>query len=1256
MGVVLRAWDPELHRPLAVKVLQQAHAHRPGMERRFHQEVQITGQLQHPGIPPIHEGGVLPDGRPFFAMKLIEGQTLAELLRQRRQPAEGLLRLLAIFGQVCQTLAYAHSKGVIHRDLKPSNVMVGAFGEVQVMDWGIAKPLTADCSEAEASTMATLRSTPPEGGSRPGTLLGTPAYMAPEQARGEVDRLDERCDVFGLGAILCELLTGKPPRAGDRGNALQARATGTDLDATLARLDGCGADAELVGLARACLSIRREDRPRDAGVVAQALADYQAGVQERLRAAERERAAAEARAEEARATARAERARMQAERQARQRMRAFAVAVVLLIGVGSWVAWTYSQRRLAAQREVRDGVTEVRGLLRQGWEQTDDAEVWKDTLDRAQDRLGHLEGLAQRGEVSGPAAADVQGLRAEMDQDRAAQTLAADLERLRLEHADQVKLPQGRTTIAAAFHRVLAEHGLDVLGAEAGAAGALVRGHRLQERLVDALWEWWGFADEAQSRQLEAVLAAADPEARNIRTRFQRQLRQHDRAALQRLLEDPRTRRLPPAALVNLARGLRAAGAHPSAEALLRAGLAGRLGDFWLNEELGMLLASRKPPQGDEAACLLTAAVALRPRSALAHNNLALALHARGDRAAAIRCYRRAIDLDPQNAVLRHNLGVTLRDKGDMEGAIRCFNGAIERDPRYSLAHYDLGNALRDRGDLDAAIRCFNRAIDLTPRYSQAYNNLGTVLKVRGDAAGAIRCFNRAIELDTQNTEAHNNLGNALHDKGDVEGAIRHYNRAIAIDSQYAPSYCNLGRALHNKRDVEGAIRHYSRAIDLDPKLTGAHFNLGNALWDKKDVAGAIRCYNRVIDLNPRDSRGHYSLGNALRAKGDTEGAIRCFRKAIDLDPQFVYAHNNLGNALRDRGDLPGAIRCFRRVIELDPKDSLGHYHLGNALRARGDGEEAIRCYRKATELDPKLVYAHNNLGNALRDRGDLEEAIRCINRAIELDPQNAVIHHNLGVALRARGELAGAIRCYRRAIELNPTFALAHNSLGESLLQRGELAAAQQATRRCLDLLPPQDPLRAKAQRQFQHCDRCLVLDKKLPAILKGEQCPASPVESLELAQLCHRYKQLHGTAARLYADAFAAEPKLADDLQRQHRYSAACSAVLAAASQAVDARLLPDKAAVLFRLWARSWLDADLKAYAQIIKQGNATTRQAVQQRLAHWQNDPSLASVRDREALDRLAEEERAAWQRLWREVEALRKRVAGKGSQSTAYRPK
>jgi serine/threonine protein kinase len=139
MGAVHKAHDPALGRDVAVKVLLERYQDEPEVLRRFLDEARVGGQLQHPGVVPVYDLGCFPDGRPFFAMKLVEGRTLAALLAERPTPADDLPRFLKVFEQVCQAVGYAHSRGVIHRDLKPSNVMVGAFGEVQVMDWGLAK-------------------------------------------------------------------------------------------------------------------------------------------------------------------------------------------------------------------------------------------------------------------------------------------------------------------------------------------------------------------------------------------------------------------------------------------------------------------------------------------------------------------------------------------------------------------------------------------------------------------------------------------------------------------------------------------------------------------------------------------------------------------------------------------------------------------------------------------------------------------------------------------------------------------------------------------------------------------------------------------------------------------------------------------------------------------------------------------------------------------------------------------------------------
>ena len=174
---------------------------------------------------------------------------------------------------------------------------------------------------------------------------------------------------------------------------------------------------------------------------------------------------------------------------------------------------------------------------------------------------------------------------------------------------------------------------------------------------------------------------------------------------------------------------------------------------------------------------------------------------------------------------------------------------------------------------------------------------------------------------------------------------------------------------------------------------------------------------------------------------------------------------------------------------------------------------------------------------------------------------------------------------------------------------------------------------------------ERLVELENKQPAILQGEASPASPGAVLALAQMCQQHKRRH-VAARLYADAFAAEPKLAAEMQQQHRYNAACSAALAAAGQGEDARMLPDKAACMFRRWALRWLRDDLTAYAKLAEQNNTAVKQTIQQRLAHWRRDPDLASVREPQALDRLPENERAAWQELWHDVDELANRLAKK----------
>lgn len=258
IGIVYRATDMTLESAVVIKVISDRFAPDSATVRQFINAARIVGQLQHPNIPSVYDVGTLPDGRPFFVQKLICGRTVQDLLDERPDRSG----LVAVFEQVCQAIAYAHAREVAHGNLTPAHVMVGAFGEVQVIGWGAARVV---------------------GGSSPGAA--------------DVGRAAFRSDVFGLGEMLGIILTGR--------------------NGAVERLGECGADSELVAVARRCLSPDSADRLLDPGAVAALVTSCRVAAEQRFRKAEATRAAAEA---------------VVAERLKRRRVQlALAVSVTLLI-------------------------------------------------------------------------------------------------------------------------------------------------------------------------------------------------------------------------------------------------------------------------------------------------------------------------------------------------------------------------------------------------------------------------------------------------------------------------------------------------------------------------------------------------------------------------------------------------------------------------------------------------------------------------------------------------------------------------------------------------------------------------------------------------------------------------------------------------------------------------------------------------------------------------------------------------------------
>jgi tetratricopeptide (TPR) repeat protein len=366
--------------------------------------------------------------------------------------------------------------------------------------------------------------------------------------------------------------------------------------------------------------------------------------------------------------------------------------------------------------------------------------------------------------------------------------------------------------------------------------------------------------------------------------------------------------------------------------------------------------------------------------------------------------------------------------------------------------------------------------------------------------------------------------------------------------------------------------------------------------------------------------------------------AVAAGRAAIRLQPDSAEAHTNLGIALGDLGKTEEAIAAYREAIRLKPDLAEAHTNLGIALYRQGKLAEAIAAYREAVRLKPDYAPSHTNLGIALYRQGKLAEAIAAYREAVRLKPDNSRAHAFLGGALIGQGKPEEAIAELREAVRLEPDLANAHSLLGRALISQGKPEEAIPEYRRALELAPPGSTLSRDTQNRIRETEQQISLAPRLPDVLKGEHRPKDAAEALLIAYLCH-YKGLYAAAARLWAEALLADPKLANDRQKRHRYNAACAAALAGCGRGKDDPPPDESARTRLRQQALDWLKAELAAWSGMWEKGPSQAGQEITRKLRHWKVDPDLAGVRDPEALARLPEPERRRWQALWAAVDEL-----------------
>jgi serine/threonine-protein kinase len=816
MGVVYKARQVGLQRLVALKMVRNADQADLDDLKRFRTEGEAQARLQHPNIVQIYEVGS-NHGLPYCALEYCGGGSLHAKLAGDPLPPKEAARLAEI---LARAVAHAHAHGIVHRDLKPHNVLLSEEGEPKVTDFGLAKKLDAEGHQTQT-----------------GAVMGTPSYMAPEQAQGKA--VGPTADVYALGAILYDLLTGRPPfkAATTVDTMLQVVAAEpvapSSLNARVPR------DLETICLK--CLHKEPARRYASALELAEDLRRYQAGEPILARpVGQLERTWKWVRRYPAAAAL-------------------WAAVVLLVLGISAAAVWFVQDRADRAAQEASNDYERkaflgrqmaeltvrtqyvnknVEAALDDAWRPLDEIDVhladpvktsllmsdpereWQARLARAQQARDQATALAgSASEVVSPTVKTrLEALDRKLRLAREDWALAQALDGIRLKAAEAHDGIYQPAKVAPLYQKFFAcKLGLDFATGNGKDLAAKVAAHRLRFVLVAAL-DHWAELTPGQEAVLPTILEAAraadpDPWRDQVRDRTTWQ----DKARLTKLAWQMDGARHSPQVVLLLASRLDTA---TRARFLDRA-LIGRPRDFWMNLQLAFAVSDLK-----EKAGYFQAALAIRPTSAVVYNGLGLALRAKGDLDGAIAAYRQAIVCDSKYAYTHYNLALVLMDKGDNDGAVAACHQAIACLPKYVAAHAVLGNALRARGDNDGAIAAYHEALRHEPKYAYAYNGLGLALVAKGDLDGAIVAYQKAIELDAKSVYPHNNLGRALRAKGDFDGAVAAHKAALRVEPKFAFVHYDLGLALRARGDLEGAIAAFRQALDCDPKYTLARTNL----------------------------------------------------------------------------------------------------------------------------------------------------------------------------------------------------------------------------------------------------------------------------------------------------------------------------------------------------------------------------------------------------------------------------------------------
>jgi tetratricopeptide (TPR) repeat protein/tRNA A-37 threonylcarbamoyl transferase component Bud32 len=972
MGVVYKARHVKLNRLVALKmVLAGAHAGEHQLAR-FHTEAEAVARLHHQNIVQIYEVGE-HDGLPFFSLEYIDGVSLAQKIAGKPQPP---LEAAGLIEQMARAMAVAHQRGIIHRDLKPANVLLTQDGTPKIADFGLAKRLEDDSALTKS-----------------GTLMGTPSYMSPEQARGETDEVGPPADLYALGAILYELLTGRPPFAGPTMLETLTQVRNQEPVPPTHLQPRCPRDLETISLK--CLQKEPAKRYPDCEALADDLHRFLAG--EPIKA---------------RPVSAAERAWRWCRRNPRVAALSALVGVLLLAVVAFLASMAV---RLGRERQAVDQTREVAGArLGQATEAVSGGN-WR----RAQDLLQWSDPLLD----SNPELADVrtalETLRTQVNGYAEFRQLL-DSARFACRFGSRQQQEEGRRYC----HQLLALHGEMVGRTGRGAAGPPPLNAEQQQSFKEDVFE--AFLTAAQ---VEQALSRGGGDAAE-RQAAQQALDWLNRA--EQILPGTRAlhvHRAPcwttlgnheaAAADMNQAEAIKPTSAvdhfwhgfahHLRGDKALRARDVQAAHDFYRQEI------------AEYAACLQ-----LRPDHFWGYFNWAnchAQLNERPDLYDALIGYTSCIRLRPDFPWPYNNRGTTHLRLGQADLAVADFNAALERNEQYGEAHANRGLAYLALGQTDPALQDFSRAIELVPDYAPAYAERVEIFRKRKQHAEVVRDCTRLLDLGADRAPLYEKRAAAYQALNRPDEAIQDYGQLVKLNPKNLPARATRAELLLGRGRYAEAREDFTAILEAAPKAAAVWRARAIVNWQNlKDFDAALADCDRWARLAPNDPEPHRCVGVILLGRRQYGPALAALQKALDLRPGYPEAVWACAQIHLWQGKAEEALKELDPLVARLPDGPPETLNVrGGVYQALGRLGEAAADYRRMTELKPKEPEAYVCLALVCDQQGQKALAAECLDRLVAAAPESEWAYLRRAEYRRNRGEYESALADCDAAARLKP-------------------------------------------------------------------------------------------------------------------------------------------------------------------------------------------------------------------------------------------